>query len=242
MCHPTSYDAGVHLGEAHGPEDDRAALTAAMDRYADGDTAAFEEVYDLLAPRLKAFFLRSTRDHGRAEDLVQQTLLQIHRARQCFVRGSDVRPWAFAIGRRLLIDSRRRLKNEVLFESAEADAQALELGVSLDGAPDELTQTKEMAARAQAELSRLPEPQRAAYELVRGDGLSVAEAAEVLGTTTAAVKQRLFRAYEALRCALGISAAVGASRAIPEGRAVAHPEIVEPMGPRGRGRTGPDFF
>lgn len=202
----------MHAGETHGPEDDRIALTMAMDRYADGDTAAFEEVYDLLVPRLKAFFLRSTRDHGDMEDLVQQTLLQIHRARQSFVRGSDVMPWAFAIGRRLLIDSHRRLKNQVLFESAEADAQALVLRVSLDGAPDELAQAQETARRAQAELSRLPEPQRVAYALVRGDGLSVAEAAAMLGTTTAAVKQRLFRAYEALRCALGISGTMAPGR------------------------------
>jgi RNA polymerase sigma-70 factor (ECF subfamily) len=61
-----------------------------------------------------------------------------------------------------------------------------------------------MAAHARAELSRLPEPQRAAYELVRIDGLSVAEAADVLGTTPSAVKQRLVGTEEALRCALGL--------------------------------------
>jgi RNA polymerase sigma-70 factor (ECF subfamily) len=182
--------------------DHRAALTAAMDRYADGDAAAFPDLYDLVAPRLEAFFLRGTRDRGRAQDLVQQTLLQLHRARQTFVRGSDAIPWIYAIGRRVLIDSHRRGKKEVFFTTDEA--ARLDERVSWDGDPAELAVTEEMAACARAELSRLPEPQRAAYELVRMDGLSVAEAAGVLGTTPGAVKQRLYRTYEALRCALGI--------------------------------------
>ncbi|CAN93642.1 MULTISPECIES: RNA polymerase sigma factor [Sorangium] len=190
--------------ESDQQRDQRAALSAAMDRYADGDAKAFGEIYDLLAPRLGAFFLRHTRDHAHAEDLTQQTLLQMHRARQSFVRGSDVTPWAFAIGRRLLIDSRRRRKNEVLFDSADDGAGALHLRVSRDAIPEEVASTKQMAARASAEFERLPEPQRAAYQLVRGDGLTVAEAAQVLGTTASAVKQRVFRAYEALRATLGI--------------------------------------
>jgi RNA polymerase sigma-70 factor (ECF subfamily) len=44
--------------------------------------------------------------------------------------------------------------------------------------------------------------QRVAFELIKQDGLSVAEAAQVLGTTVAAVKLRAHRAYEALRGAL----------------------------------------
>jgi RNA polymerase sigma-70 factor (ECF subfamily) len=182
----------------------RAALTTAMDRYADGDAAAFDDVYDLVAPRLEAFFLRSTRDRGRAQDLVQQTLLQVHCARQTFLRGSDAIPWIYAIGRRLLVDSYRRRKREMFFASTEADAEALDQRIFQDGGPDELVVIGEMVTHARAELSRPPEPQRAAYELVRMDGLSVAEAADVLGTTPSAVKQRLYRAYEALRRALGL--------------------------------------
>src|SRR5205085_2705804 len=111
-----------------------------------------------------------------------------------------------AIGRRLLIDLYRRRKHETLFDSIEENAAALELRVSRDAIPDDLAATRQIAARARATIDRLPEPQRAAWQLVRDDGLSVAEAAQVLGTTTAAVKQRLFRAYEALRAVVGIGA------------------------------------
>jgi RNA polymerase sigma-70 factor (ECF subfamily) len=54
----------------------------------------------------------------------------------------------------------------------------------------------------QQTLDSLPESQRVAFELIKGDGLSVAQAAETLGTTVTAVKLRAHRTYEALRSAL----------------------------------------
>lgn len=183
----------------------RSALTAAMDRYADGDDAAFGEVYDRLAPRLYGFFVRQTGDAARAEDLLQQTFLQMHAARLAFARGSDVIPWAFCIGRRLLVDGRRRTKNEVLFDTAEQDAAALDARVERFSVPDGLALTRELAARAEEELERMPALHREAYVLVRQEGLSVAQAAEVLGTTATAIKLRAHRAYEALRHALAIT-------------------------------------
>ena len=172
-----------------------------MERYARGDDGAFLEVYDALAPRLYAYLLRQTRDAARAEDLVQQTLLHMHRARGRFIPGAEVLPWAFAIARRLLIDGLRRTKREVLADSDDegdgAQAQAT------DAAADDLVQAQELATRIRAALKKLPEQQRVAFELVKQEGLSLAEAAEVLGTTVAAVKLRAHRAYEALRAVLG---------------------------------------
>ena len=187
---------------AETPTDERRALTAAMDRYADGDVAAFGEIYDRLAPRLCGFFVRQTGSQAQAEDLVQQTLLQMHAAREVFVRGSDVLPWAFSIGRRLLVDSRRRTKKEVLFETGAEDVAALDARVERFDLPDDLAATRELAERARAELARMPASLRDAYILVRQEGLSIVAAAEVLGTTSAAVKLRAHRAYEALRAAL----------------------------------------
>ncbi len=178
-------------------------LDAAMDRYARGDDAAFGEVYDKLAPRLFAFLLRHTRDRAKAEDVVQQTMLQMHRARGRFLPGAEVTPWAFAIARRLVIDQHRRSGREVL---SPTEDEAGALLVSLDAAADELAIAKEVAVRLGQELERLPANQRVAFELIKQDGLSVAEAAQVLGTTVAAVKLRAHRAYEALRRVLATQA------------------------------------
>src|SRR5262245_34875223 len=170
-----------------------------MERYSRGDDSAFGEVYDGLAPRLFGFLLRHTRDRAKAEDVVQQTMLQIHRNRGRFIPGAEVLPWAFAIARRLLIDQHRRGGREVL---SPTDDDAGSLLVALDAPADDLAIAKEVAAFLSAELAKLPENQRVAFELIKQEGLSVADAAQMLGTTVAAVKLRAHRAYEALRAAL----------------------------------------
>ena len=176
----------------------RAPVDVAMGRYAAGDDAAFAAVYDKIAPRLYGYLLRQTRERARAEDLVQQTMLHIHRARTRFIPGAEVTPWAFAIARRLLLDSLRRAKREVAPSEGDPDS-----AFASDDAADDMVQARELAARIGAVLAKLPESQRVAFELLKQEGLTVAEAAEVLGTTAAAVKLRAHRAYEALRLALG---------------------------------------
>jgi RNA polymerase sigma-70 factor (ECF subfamily) len=171
-----------------------------MDRYAQGDDGAFTAIYDLLAPRLYGYFLRQTRDADLADDLTQQTLVKIHRARGQFLPGAAVTPWAFAIGRRLLIDSVRRTRRDRLSMGEDA---TLDSAISDAPAADDLLQAQETARRIQRALLTLPDSQRVAFELVKQEGLTFVEAAEVLGATVAAVKLRAHRAYEALRAVLG---------------------------------------
>ncbi len=178
----------------------RSPVDEAMDRYAGGDDAAFGALYDLLAPRLHGYFLRQTRDADKADDLVQQTLLKIHHARGQFLRGAAVTPWAFSIGRRLLLDSLRKHRHETRApDEPTPGASQPDPGPSADA----LLEAADTARKIQTVLARLPETQRVAFELVKQEGLSHAEAAEALGTTVAAVKLRAHRAYEALRAALG---------------------------------------
>jgi RNA polymerase sigma-70 factor (ECF subfamily) len=180
----------------------RTQANAAMERYAQGDDAAFAALYDALAPRLHQYLVRQTRQQSRADDLLQQTLLQMHRARGRFAPGAEVLPWAFAIARRLLIDSIRRGKFEVLDggDAAESRDHAGE-----GRSADDLLDSKRLALAVERELAKMPEPHRVAFELIKKEGLSVKEAAAVLGTTSTAVKLRAHRAYVALRAALGES-------------------------------------
>lgn len=172
-----------------------------MDRYASGDDAAFSELYDHLAPRLYAFLFRSTRSRFEAEDLVQQTLLKMHCARGRFIRGAGVVPWAFSIARRLLIDRGRRARVRGTNDATDpndviADLAALDLGA------DEIVHSKLLGKIIQEEVERLPPGNRVAFELVKQDGLTHAEAAKVLGTTVMAVKLRTHRSCAVLRAAL----------------------------------------
>jgi RNA polymerase sigma-70 factor (ECF subfamily) len=189
-------------------EDWKGAADRAMDRYARGDDGAFEPLYDLLAPRLHTFLLRRTRDPARAQDLVQQTFLQMHAARRHFSPGAAVMPWAFAIARRLIIDGLRKGNRECLSDDSietEQESRTSEPGrmEARDSMPDSIVAKRRLAKRVDEELAHVPHAHRAAFELVQYDGLTMAEAAQVLGVTVAAVKLRAFRTYEVLRERLG---------------------------------------
>jgi RNA polymerase sigma-70 factor (ECF subfamily) len=178
------------------------AADHAMDRYASGDDAAFSELYDLLAPRLFAFLLRATRSRTEAEDLVQQTLLKMHCARGRFIRGAGVVPWAFSIARRLVIDRARRSKVRGNANDAGDPSDELAHLAALDLAADEVVHAKLLGKIIQAEIERLSPNNRLAFELVKQDGLTHAEAAKVMGTTVMAVKLRTHRSCAVLRAAL----------------------------------------
>lgn len=170
----------------------------AMERYACGDEAAFVDLYDELAPRLHRFALRWTRSRSAAEDTVQQTFLQIHAARHRFVRGGAVMPWAYAITRRLLIDLGRRGVREELRALDVRDPEEPTTVLS----PEDALHRRRVEAEAQRDLALLPSTWREAFELVKFEGLSVAETAEVLGITRGMVKIRTYRATAALRKAM----------------------------------------
>lgn len=185
---------GVEALAGGASHDFRTLANAAMERYAAGDDGAFAILYDALAPRLHQFLMRHTKDKARADDLLQQTMLQMHCARGRFLPGADVTPWAFAIARRLVIDSFRRGSREVLGgEEARAQVPSGSLPA------DELLHSKRVMHDIERELERLPETQRVAFEMVKKDGLSLREAAQVLGTSVTAIKLRAHRAYAALR-------------------------------------------
>lgn len=86
-------------------DDDR--LRALMVAYQGGDLAAFEQLYALLAPPLGRWLRARLGDADRAEDLLQEAFLQIHRARHTYDRSYPVGPWAYAIARHVWLMHRR---------------------------------------------------------------------------------------------------------------------------------------
>jgi RNA polymerase sigma-70 factor (ECF subfamily) len=177
------------------------AASVAMDRYACGEDAAFSALYDLLAPRLSSFLMRRVGDVAKTEDLVQQTFLQMHCARRNFTHGADVTAWAYAIARRLCIDMLRKSGRECVGAEHEADTEYE--SIAPGPLPDSALEDSRLARRVEEELARVPDTQRTAFELVHCDGLTVAEAAEVLGTTAVAIRLRVCRVRKVLRLALG---------------------------------------
>ena len=175
-----------------------------MAKYQDGDAAAFRELYALVAPRLLGYLMKMAREKALADDLLQQTFLKVHRARGAYVRGADPLPWIYSIAHRTFIDETRKVKRAVV---RVADEDIPEVAAGIDGVTadrrDEPRVDPELAREALDALAQLPEQQREAVVLTKLDGKSVAEAAEIAGTTVGAMKVRAHRGYEALRKLLG---------------------------------------
>jgi len=162
-----------------------------MDRYVDGEPEAFEALYRRVSPNLMGYLLRLTRNRERAEDLLQITFSKIHRARGSYLKGAPVLPWILAIARRSFLDERRSAN--VRTEDLSPDGSLPEPQNEERPLPTELSDALEIA------IGRLPETYREAIVLTKITGLSVAEAASVLGATETAVKLRVHRGYNQLR-------------------------------------------
>lgn len=177
-------------------------LDEVMDQYAAGADAAFDDLYRRGAQRVRGFLIRLSGDAALADDLTQETFVRIHRARGSFCAGAAALPWMFAIARNAFVDHTRR--EQVRRSSGAKIAHPTEASPETRG--DEVVAGREMLAIVRATLERLPLLQREAFVLIRFEGLSVSEAAQILGATEGAVKVRAFRAYEALRAALDAGA------------------------------------
>lgn len=184
---------------------DEAELSRAMDRYAEGDAAAFGVLHRGLAARLRSFLARLVGDAVVADDLLQETFFRVHRARASFQRGAPVVPWAYAIARNVYLDHARAARTRRT-ERLPSDP-GLEPSDEGSASGESAAIANQAAAVVQRVLAGLPPAQREAFILLRYEGFRVQDAAELLGVTPTAVKLRAFRAYEALRAELGESTA-----------------------------------
>src|SRR5262249_31949561 len=124
------------------------------------------------------------------DDVVQQTLLQMHLSRDRFVRGAPVLPWAYSIALNALRDLRRRNLHR------QKVAQALDDDARSPRQPDQLMEGRQRCEVLVAALRAMPEKLRNAFVLVSLEELPIAGAAATLGITSANIKMRIFRARQ----------------------------------------------
>ena len=82
-----------------GAQDGRDELSQLMVAYQNGQMSAFESLYARLASDLRGYLTALSWKREKAEDLLQETFLQLHRARHPDIPPRPVRPWIFAIAR-----------------------------------------------------------------------------------------------------------------------------------------------
>jgi RNA polymerase sigma-70 factor (ECF subfamily) len=167
-------------------------LAELMVAYQGGDMAAFEALWETLADELLGFLRSLVRDPHKAEDLLQETFLQLHKARATYLPGKPVRPWVYAIARNVFLMAYRAAKRRQAHEDLAAgelpEVPILPEMEASDG-------RKDLAAF----LACLPELSRQVLLLHHVAGLSFREVGAVLGLSEGAAKVRAHRALEQLR-------------------------------------------
>ena len=184
------------MPKPHEPSPEDPELTMLMAAYQTGRVEAFERLHDALAGDLKAYLITLSRDPVRADDLLQETFLQIHRSRAVHTPGEPVRPWVFAIARRVFLMYRRsaarRSRHELLSATAAGDATVIT-------SEAERLHAQQQVASA---LRHAPSDGRRAFVLHHLFGLSFKEVGARLGIKATAAKTRSSRAANVMRALL----------------------------------------
>jgi RNA polymerase sigma-70 factor (ECF subfamily) len=156
------------------------------------DEALVRTLFEDHGGPLYGYVLRLTGDPGRAEDVVQETLLRAWR-HPSVLEGRPVRAWLFTVARNLVVDQHRARKAR----PPETGDEAL----AVLPAEDELDKALESWEVAEALASLRAEHREVLLETYYR-GRSVKEASEVLGIPPGTVKSRTYYALRALKLAL----------------------------------------
>jgi RNA polymerase sigma-70 factor, ECF subfamily len=172
------------------------------DRVADLDARRRQAFAQYVLPEVEVLLRVATTltaQQADAEDLVQDTLLRAYRAADRF-DGRHPRAWLLTIMRRAEVNRHRRRRPHLL-DDPDADLERLAIA-DPRATPEEIVVGESFDAVVDTELAALPEKHRQVIWLVDVDGLSYAEAAELLGVPEGTVMSRLHRARKRIRIRL----------------------------------------
>ncbi len=167
----------------------------------EGDPASFRELVTRYEGKVYRLASRMVRDPQDAEDVLQETFINVYRHLDTFRGDSEFSTWIYRIATNASLMKLRSAKPTLSLDDA-SDTEAEEFPRELadwSGAPEEMLLNSEIRAEMDAALAQLPETLRSVFVLRDVQGLSIAETARVLDISVPNVKTRLHRARLALR-------------------------------------------
>ncbi|MEQ1497952.1 MAG: sigma-70 family RNA polymerase sigma factor [Novosphingobium sp.] len=165
---------------------DEATLTRLAGLAQRGDQQAYAALLGAAKAWLQRYFRRRTTP-CQLDDLVQETLLSVHRKLASFEPSRPFTPWLVAIARYRYVDHLR-----LIYRRAEDELSAEQV--------DDHTDEPQITARISLErlFELLPDAQQRAIELVKIEGLSIAEASQSTGQSESLVKVNIHRGLKRL--------------------------------------------
>jgi RNA polymerase sigma-70 factor, ECF subfamily len=161
-----------------------------------GDESAYADLLLLLTVVAARYVRVKSGAVVWVDDVVQETLMTVHRSRHTYDSRRPFAPWFYAIVASRLIDVWRR-EHRVARREIGSDEVPERAG---DVVPERALVD---ADRVRAAVRALPSGQRTVVEALKFRGETVRAASVRLGMTEAALKVRAHRGYNALRRLLG---------------------------------------
>jgi RNA polymerase sigma-70 factor (ECF subfamily) len=179
-------------------------LCTLMIRYQGGSLEAFQEIYAQLAPGVRRYLLHLAAASQIADDLLQETFLQMHRSRAAYNPEYAVRPWVFGLARNVFLMNRRAARQWAKVHDLREDLPDLAVLPEADslGSREEIRRC----------VAYLPPEQAEALLLHHEWGFRFEEIAGMLGISAAAARARASRGMADLRVALNSLQSAQATR------------------------------
>jgi len=172
-----------------------------LGRVAQGDEAAFGDLYDQMAPRVLGLVKRLLVDHAQSEEVTQEIFLEIWQSASRYeaARGG-ASTWILTMAHRRAVD---RIRSSQAGRDRDTKIGIRDLAVEYDNV-SETVETRIEHERVEKAMSRLTELQRQAISLAYYGGLSHSEVADRLHIPLGTVKTRLRDGMIRLRDELGV--------------------------------------
>ena len=172
----------------------------------DGRDDAFRQLVEIHRRKVINICFRFVHDEADAEDLAQETFVEVHRSIGSFRGQSSLSTWIHRIAVSKSLDFVRkhsRQKRGGKFRALlRLDDTAGEIPAPDKTRPDEVLEQQQRRQILGKALAKLPQKQHAAFVLSKYDGMSYQEVAETIGTTVAAVESLIHRAKMSLQKSL----------------------------------------
>jgi len=172
-----------------------------LDAYRHGDRASFSKLVERYQRELFHFLVRFLGDRAAAEDVFQETFLQVHQSAEQFDINRRFRPWLFTIAankaRDLIRSQARRPTNPLQASIAPGDddsGEFIDLMQSAESMPSESMEQQELQQQVQRAVMGMPDHLREILLLSYFHQFPYKQISDILGIPLGTVKSRLHAA------------------------------------------------
>jgi len=157
-----------------------------------GDQRTYAELLQATSRLLQPYLSKRLNSASEVDDVLQEILISVHKARHTYDGKRPYKPWVYAIAKFRLHDHLRAHYNDQLHHAD--DLSEIE-----EILPEDVTEPVLSYESISIEVEKLPEKQATILRLMHQEGYTAREVAEKIGMSESAVKVAAHRAYKVLR-------------------------------------------